>query len=562
MLTPQFLLDIHPELIVDLFAGGGGMSTAIEQATGLYPDIACNHDADAISMHEANHPQTQHYQADVFELCPREATQGRPVGLLHASPDCTHHSQAAGGQPRNRKIRALSWVVARWAGQAAPRVITLENVKQITKWGPLVAKRDKASGRVIKTDGSIAAAGEVVPVSQQYLIPSPQKAGRTWRRFVHTLQNMGYQVEWRILVAADYGAPTTRERLFMCARRDGQPIVWPQATHHKNPQRGQKKWRSAAECIDWTIPGKSIFNRPKPLADATLRRIAKGIKRFVLDNPQPFIVPIAHYNGSEPVHSGTEPLRTITAHPKGGAFAVAQPQLAPVQIQAAHGEGAGKTQRRSIGSKDMAAPIGTITASGSGGHAVATAYMMQANGGFYDGAGRAINDPASTITNSGSQQQLVSACLMRQFGSSSAADIAQPCPTIMTDGAGKPGLITCTLADTETKALQVAAFLINYYGNGDDLDITARDRLALVTVYINNEPYYIVDITLRMLEPHELYKAQGFPADYAIAYGHDGRKLSKSAQVRMCGNSVSPPPAAALISSNYQPNENKQAKAA
>ena len=560
MLSPQFLLDIRPELIVDLFAGGGGMSTAIEQATGLYPDIACNHNADAISMHQANHPQTQHYQADVFELCPREATQGRPVGLLHASPDCTHHSQAAGGQPRNGKIRALSWVVTRWAGQAAPRVITLENVKQITKWGPLVAKRDKASGRVIKTDGSIAAPGEVVPISQQYLIPNPKKAGRTWRRFVHTLQSMGYQVEWRILVAADYGAPTTRERLFMCARRDGQPIVWPQATHHKNPKQRQKRWRAAAECIDWTIPGKSIFNRPKPLADATLRRIAKGIKRFVLDNPQPFIVPIAHYNGSEPVHSGTEPLRTITAHPKGGAFAVAQPQLAPVQIQAAHGEGSGKTQRRSIGSKDMAAPIGTITASGSGGHAVATAYMMQANGGFYDGAGRAISDPASTITNSGSQQQLVSACLMRQFGTSSANSINQPCPTIMTEGAGKTGLITCTLADTETKALQVAAFLINYYGNGDARDITApldtittRDRLALVTVHIKGEPYYIVDITLRMLEPHELYKAQGFPPGYTITHGHDGRKLSKSAQVRMCGNSVSPPPAAALISSNYQP---------
>ena len=488
MIAPQFLLDIRPELIVDLFAGGGGMSTAIEQATGLYPDIACNHDSDAISMHEANHQQTKHYQADVFELCPREATQGRPVGLLHASPDCTHHSQAAGGQPRNRKIRALSWVVAQWAGQAAPRVITLENVKQITKWGPLVAKRDKASGRVIKTDGSIAAAGEVVPISQQYLIPNPKKAGRTWRRFVHTLQNMGYQVEWRILVAADYGAPTTRERLFMCARRDSQPIVWPQATHHKNPQRGQKKWRSAAECIDWTIPGKSIFNRPKPLADATLRRIAKGIKRFVLDNPDPFIVKYRDEGNGDHSH------------------------VSAVLINAA--------------------------------------YLMQANGGFYDGAGRAINDPVSTITNSGSQQQLVSACLMRQFGGSSAADIAQPCPTIMTGGAGKTGLVTCTLADTETKALQVTAFLINYYGSGDDLNITARDRLALVTVYINNEPYYIVDITLRMLEPHELYKAQGFPAGYTITHGHDGRKLSKSAQVRMCGNSVSPPPAAALISSN------------
>ena len=246
--------------------------------------------------------------------------------------------------------------------------------------------------------------------------------------------------------------------------RDGQPIVWPQPTHHKHPQRGQKRWRSAAECIDWRIPGKSIFGRQKPLADATLRRIAKGIQRFVLDNPQPFIVPIAHYNGSEPVHSGTEPLRTITAHPKGGAFAVAQPQLAPVQIQAAHGEGSGKTQRRSIGSKNITAPIGTITASGSGGHAVATAYMMQANGGFYQGAGRPISEPASTITNSGSQQQLVSACLIRQFGTSHGADIAQPMGTIMTDGSGgKTGLISCTLAAAEARALQVAAFLIKFF---------------------------------------------------------------------------------------------------
>lgn len=531
MLTPQYILDLRPELIVDLFAGGGGMSTAIEQATGLYPDIACNHDAEAISMHEANHPQTRHYRADVFELCPKFATGGRPVGLLHASPDCTHHSQAAGGQPRNRKIRALSWAVARWAGQAAPRVITLENVKQITQWGPLVAKRCKTTGRVIKTDGSVAAPSEVVPIGQQYLVPNPKKAGRTWRRFVRTLEQMGYTVEWRILVAADYGAPTTRERLFMCARRDGQPITWPQPTHFRQPEKGQQRWRSAAECIDWDIPGKSIFDRPKPLAEATLRRIAKGIKRFVLDNPQPYIIPGGHN------------------------------ATAPITIQAAHGEGSGKTKRRSIGSKHIRAPLGTVTASGRGGHAVATAYMMQANGGFYDGAGRSLHEPASTITNSGSQQQLVSACLMRQFGSSTAADIRQPVGTITTDGAGgKTGLITCRMGNAQAQALRVAAFLINYYGNGDARDITApldtittRDRLALVTVHINNQPYYITDITLRMLEPHELYKAQGFPADYIITHGHDGQPLSKTAQVRMCGNSVSPPPAAALIKANYQP---------
>ena len=207
MLTPQFQLDIRQELIVDLFAGGGGMSSAIEHATGLHPDIACNHDADAISMHEANHPHTEHFQADVYELCPKAATQGRPVGLLHLSPDCTHHSQAAGGQPRNKATRSLSWVGKRWAGQAKPRVITLENVKEIQKWGPLVAKRCKKTGRVLKLDGSVAAPGEVVPVNNQHLIPNPKKQGQTWKRFVHCLRELGYQVEWRLLIAADFGAP-------------------------------------------------------------------------------------------------------------------------------------------------------------------------------------------------------------------------------------------------------------------------------------------------------------------------------------------------------------------
>ena len=385
----QHQLDWHEEILVDLFAGGGGMSTAMHMATGISPHVACNHDRDAISMHEANHPQTRHYQADVFELDPRKVAQGRPVGLLHASPDCTHHSQAAGGQPRDRKIRALSWVVLRWAGQVAPRVITLENVRQIVKWGPLVAKRDKKTGRVIKTDGSVAAAGEVVPLRQQYLVPDHRRAGKTWRTFIRRLQMLGYQVEWRMLCAADYGAPTTRERLFLVARRDALPIVWPTPTHHKQPTRGQQRWRSAAECMDWSIPGRSIFDRPKPLAENTLKRIAKGICRFVLENPEPFIV-------------GASDTRSCTA----------------LQIHAAHGEGQGATRRRGCGSRAMTQPLGTITA--SGGHALACAWLMQANGGYYDisnaAGGRAMETPLSTITNSGSQQQLLSAQLLRQSG--------------------------------------------------------------------------------------------------------------------------------------------------
>ena len=559
MITPQYQLDIRKELIVDLFAGGGGMSSAIEHATGLYPDIACNHDSDAISMHEANHPQTEHYQADVYELCPKEATNGRPVGLLHLSPDCTHHSQAAGGQPRNKATRSLSWVGKRWAGQAKPRVITLENVKEIQKWGPLVAKRCKKTGRVLKLDGTVAAPGEVVPVSQQHLVPNPKKQGQTWKRFVQCLHEIGYQVEWRLLIAADFGAPTTRERLFMVARCDGQPIVWPEPTHSKTPIEGKKKWRSAAECIDFNNVGRSIFGREKPLADNTLKRIAKGIKKFVLDCPQPFIVPIAHFNGSEPVHSGFEPLRTITATPKGGSFAVSRPLLAPVHVTAGHGEGKGSTQRRGHGTKSITDPCNTITASG-GGQSVATAYMMQANGGFNVTVGKPMDEPMTTITVTGSQQQLVAMMIERQFGTSTGADIAQPLPTIMTCGSGKCGLVGCELGETEHKALEVAQFLINYYGNGDARDksmpmdtITTRDRLALVTVYIKGEPFYIVDITLRMLEPKELYKAQGFPDDYIITHGHDGRQFTKTAQVRMVGNSVSPPPAVALIKANYQP---------
>lgn len=528
----QFSLDLRGKLICDLFAGGGGASCGIEQATGLYVDIAVNHDAQAISMHTANHPQTHHFQTDVFDVDPVKACGGRPVGLLHLSPDCTHHSQAAGGQPRSNATRSLSWVGKRWAAQVRPDIITLENVKQITRWGRLVAKRDKATGRVVKLDGSIAAPGERVPVQNQFLVPDTKHAGSRWRKFVRELEKLGYAVEWRMLCAADYGAPTTRERLFMVARCDGRPIVWPAPTHHKNPEKGQKKWRAAAECIDWSVPGKSIFNREKPLAEATMRRIAKGITKFILNNSNPFIVPT-----EQPV------------------------LISPVLVNAAHGEGSGRTKRRGIGSRKITDALGTVTASGSGGHAVAAAYLMQANGGFNTVHGKDAAAPIGTITNNGSQQQLVSACLIRQFGTSTGSDISVPMGTVMTDGGGgKTSLAVCKLGNAEEHALKVAAFLINYYGNGDARDLTApmdtlttKDRLALVTVYINEEPYYIVDIALRMLLPKELYKAQGFPDDYIFDRDQADRPLTKTAQIRMCGNSVSPPPMAALIQANYQP---------
>lgn len=520
----QFLLDLHDKLIVDLFAGGGGMSLAFERAFGRSPDIAVNHDDDALSMHRMNHPQTRHFVADVFEVCPKAVTQGRPVGWLHGSPDCTHHSQAAGGQPRSKKIRGLGWVLPRWAGQVRPEVISMENVKQMLKWGPLVAKRDPATGRCLKrvvdargrTSWAVAEKGERVPVQNQYLVPDKAREGVTWRRFVATFRAMGYAVDWRVRCAADAGGHTTRTRLFLIARRDGRPIVFPPASFFKAPGKGQRRWKAAAECIDFTLPCRSIFDRPRPLAEATMKRIATGIRKFVLECAQPFIVNMAHGGKVEDIRA---PISTIATE-NGGCRAL----VAPVMVQAAHGDGTPDGVKRwGAGCRDAVQPIGTITA--SGGHAVAAAYLMQANDGFCAIAGRALSEPITTITNSGSQQQLVTAVLSPY------------------DEAG---------------ALRVAAFLMRYYGQGGQwsgLDepmstITTKDRMALVTVTIRGMPYVIVDIGLRMLEPRELYRAQDFPDDYIIDRGHDGRVFSKSAQVRMVGNSVNPVDAAAFIEAN------------
>lgn len=469
------LSEIDEEINVDLFAGGGGASTGLEMGLGRPVHIAINHNPAAISMHQANHPGALHLQTDVWEVDPVQVLAGRRLGWFHASPDCTHHSQAAGGQPRKKEIRDLSWVTIKWAGIGKPRIISLENVKQIRSWGPLVAKRCKATGRVVRLDGRVAAPGERVPREEQFLVPDPKRKGRTWRRFIHQLESLGYVVEHRILRACDYGAPTSRERLFLVARRDGQPIVWPEPTHAAKPAKGQKPYRTAAECIDWTIPAQSIFERKRPLADATLRRIARGIQREVIDRAQPFIVPIANWS-REAVHPVDQPLNTVTAWPRGGAFALA------------------------------------------------TAFLAQANGGFNTTHSKPTDEPMTTVTNTGSQQQLVTVRLSQ---------------------------------GDQDRALRCAAFMINYYGNGDarsleqPLDtITTRDRLALVTVWIGGDPYVIVDICLRMLQPHELYAAQGFPSNYIIDRGHDGRRFTKSEQVHMCGNSVSPPPMAAIAAAN------------
>ena len=644
------------EIVVDFFCGGEGAGTGLEMGLGRAVTVAKNHSPAAISMHTVNHPHTKHFTTDVFEGDPDTECGGRAVGWFHMSPDCTHHSQAAGGQPRKREVRNLSWIGLKWAGKKQPRVISLENVKQILQWGPLVAKRCKSTGRVVKLGGGIAEPGEVVPVSEQFLVPNQKRRGQTWAVFVAELQRLGYVVEWRVIKACDFGAPTSRERLFMIARNDGQPIVWPEPTHAKNPVKGQQKWRTAAECIDWTIPSKSIFGRKKDLAPATLRRVAKGVRKFVLNSASPFIVPIANWSG-ESVHSADEPLRTVNSWPRGGSFAMASPIIAPAThqgsdrindpgaplptitcanrgeltlispvmvgaggpaysgkpvavdqpvgtlmtqnhraiasaciVQAGHGEGSGESKRRSHGVNDICGPLGTVTAS-SGGQSTATVFMAQMNDDFNTTAAKSIDDPMPPGTTTGSQQQLVTANLVhlggncdardlndplhtisaggthhglmtafldRQFGASIGQGLDEPAPTITAGGGGKSSLVELHLSpEVEAGALRVAAFLISYYGTSDAGDIaapaptiTTRDRLALVTVTIKDTPYVIVDICLRMLQPAELYKAQGFPGDYIISHGADGKPFTKTQQVHMCGNSVSPPPMAALARAN------------
>lgn len=518
------------EIIVDYFCGGGGASTGLEMGLGRMVALAKNHDAAAISLHQVNHPHAAHLQTDVFDGDPLEEVGGRRVGWFHMSPDCTHHSQAKGGQPRKKAIRDLSWIGCKWAGRARPRVISLENVQQILDWSPLIAKRDAATGRVIKmvpymskgrlkAQEVVAEQGERVPLDQQYLIPDPARKGQTWRRFVRQLERLGYAVEWRVMHASAFGVPTTRKRLFMIARCDGRPIVWPEPTHAKEPKAWQSPWAQAHECIDWTIAGQSIFRRKKPYAEATLRRIAKGTARYVLNCADPFIVPIANWSAADSVHSVREPLRTVTAWPRGGSFALASPVLAPLTHQGGD---------RVHGPRDL---VPTITAAHRGELAVFSAFLAQANGGFNTTPGHDLRRPVSTVTNTGSQQQLVTATLAAECGLS---------------------------LENAEGAQQVAAFLMQYYSEGQQWGalnrpmntITTKDRLALVTVHLGGEPFVIVDIRMRMLQPHELYRAQGFPANYVIDRGHDGRAFTKTEMVRMCGNSVCPPLLAALAQAN------------
>jgi DNA (cytosine-5)-methyltransferase 1 len=485
------------ELVVDSFAGGGGASLGISWALGRGPDVAINHDAEALALHAANHPETRHLCEDVWAVDPVEACAGRPVGLMWLSPDCKHFSKAKGGRPVNKKIRGLAWVAVRWAKAVQPRVIVLENVEEFQTWGPVL------------DDGR----------------PCPARRGLTFRRFVGRLRNLGYAVEWRELRACDYGAPTSRKRLFLIARRDGRPIVWPAPTHGK----GRRPYRTAAEVIDWTLAAPSIFERTRPLAENTLRRIANGIRRFVIEAPRPFIVNMAHGGSLEALSA---PMTTIKTE-RGGCRALVVPTL----VQTGYGEREGQAPRV----PGLEKPLGTVVSGQK--HALVAAFLARHYTGV-DGAPLVVPVPTVTAVD---HHSLVAASLVKLKGTSRDGQaVTEPLHTVQAGGLHYG---------------EVRAFLVAYYGNEKDggslfdpiRTVTSKDRMGLVTVA--GREYAIADIGMRMLAPRELYRAQGFPDSYRIEIPFRGKPLSKSAQVRMCGNSVVPLLAEALVRANLDAAE-------
>ncbi len=592
----QIDLLLPDEINVDNFAGGGGASTGIESA-GLRVHIAINHDREAVSMHAVNHPHTHHYCEDVWEIDPLKVTQGKRVGLAWFSPDCKHFSKAKGGKPVSKKIRGLAWIVIKWAKvlrDKKPRVIMLENVEEFETWGPLTE-----SG-----------------------MPCPNRKGLTFRRWLKQLQNLGYQVELKVLRACDYGAPTIRKRLFIIARCDGQPIVWPSPTHGDPKSEAVRTGkllpgRTAAECIDWSLPCPSIFDRAKPLAEATMRRIARGIKRYVIESGDPFIVTLAHGEGSPggarrwgtgardihaPLNTVTasgglgvvapvltelanassprcmpanEPLRTICANVKGGHHVL----VAPTLVQTGYGERQGQAPR----APGLDKPLGTVVAGGQK-HALVSAFLAKHYGGV---VGTSVSAPAGTVTTV-DHHSLVTAQLVGvggRAGQSRPRSVDEPTATLTSkadaaivassliklrgDNTGQAANVPlATVSAQGTHHAEVRAFLVKYYSEGgQDSDLKSpmhtvptKDRMGLVTV--EGTDYLIADIGMRMLTPRELYLAQGFPENYTIDFTEGGKALTKTAQVRMCGNSVCPPIAEALVRANFAAEIGAQRRAA
>lgn len=540
---------INGELMVDNFAGGGGASTGMEMATGISVDIAINHDPEAIRMHKTNHPSTKHYCENVWDVDPIEVCKGRPVAIAWFSPDCKHFSKAKGGKPKDKNIRGLAWVACRWAGLVRPRVIMLENVEEFKTWGPLNRGHHPIKG----------------------------KQGKTFEKFVQQLTDLGYEVQFRELVAADYGAPTMRKRFFMIARCDGKPIIWPEPTHgpvdsEKVKAGLLKPYVGAYTQIDFSRPCPSIFDTSeeikekygiravRPLAPKTMERIARGLKKFVLDNPEPFIIQCNH-GGERRPNDIREPMPTITG--KHG-YGIVEPTLAPFLA----------VNRENRSGSDMREPIHTVTTNnqhmlmtptliqyhsetaqgevrgqtikdpimtvdGSNRYGLVTSFLHKYYDGGYKGAGESMDKPLPTVT-AWDHNSVVTANLIQMNNHCDGRDIREPIPTI-TAGDGHFG--------------EVRAFLIKYYGDatGQDIEqpldtVTTKDRFGLVTIEGVN--YQIVDIGLRMLEPKELYGCQGFPDDYIIDHDYTGKAYPRTEQVRRCGNAVCPPIPAALVKAN------------
>lgn len=480
------------KLVVDYFAGGGGASEGMEQALGRPIDYAINHNPLAIAMHKANHPRTHHYCEDVWEVDPIEMADGRHVEVAWFSPDCTHFSRAKGGKPVDKNIRGLAWVATNYAKKVNPDFIFLENVREFQDWGPL--DENNKPDKLLK--------------------------GHTFLKWVNEFRKLGYRVDYRMLKACDYGAPTSRDRLFLVARRDGRPIQWPAPSHGFEGS----PYRSAAECIDWSIPTPSIFSRKKPLADNTMRRIAKGLQKFVFDSPNPFIMCAGHtsVDDSHRVFSLDRPLNTIVAKAD---------------------------------------------------HYLISPYIIKH---FTGATGSQIELPLPTIMGRNTQNQLLSVFLSRYFGKSNGSPMMDPLPTTTAGGGGKSALVTSHIIKLRNNNYgspmddpmhtitagglhmgEVRAFLIKYYNTatGQSLNnpmhtLTAKARMGLVTVA--GEECQIVDIGMRMLSPRELFKAQGFPDSYIIDPIYNGKPLTKTAQVKMVGNSVSPHPAKALVEANVR----------
>jgi DNA (cytosine-5)-methyltransferase 1 len=580
-------------LIVDNFAGGGGASTGIRLATGRDPDLAVNHDYEALVMYRENHPRTKVYCDDVFKVDPLKVTEGQPVELAWFSPDCKHFSKAKGGKPKSKKIRGLAWVMVKWAATVRPALMFLENVEEFQTWGPLLEDGRGLSG----------SEGSHVPQLHRAATQSGLPGGVAGCGRVITVRRR------------------SGKRLFLIARCDGLPITWPEPTHGKpgSPEvvSGRlKPWRTAAECIDFSIPCPSIFEREKELAEATMRRIARGIRKFVTEADDPFIVPVTH-PGDVRVHGLHEPFRTITGANRG-ELALISPHVTKFRTGATGSAVDAPLHTITAGPKDdpagaahamglveaklapfltehanasgqrvfnAAEPLRTQCGEVKGGHFAEVCAFLAKHYGGHETPGAKVIAPADTITAQ-DHHALVAAHVVRHFGKSVGSQAKEPVGAICAGGMGKTGIVTShlsklygtttghdarepihTITGGGNHIAEVRAFLIKYYGQGgQDQDcrdpmhtIPSHDRIGLVTIH--GEEYVITDIGMRMLEPRELYLAQGFPADYKIApkaWVTRGKKLifralPKHAQVRMCGNSVPPPMSEALVRANYSP---------